>query len=133
MINKGTQMTKFISIIPGKDFTVIDTKSVALYKRLAGKIPQNGIRYIEDMNKVILQSNNMFDIIQTAKNGGWAHTARPVRIKAGWEVVIVPSNPVIESYKELAVGVVFTATAESYVSKSEAKEMVWASESNLVA
>lgn len=121
-------MTKFISIIPGKDFSIITPKQVSLFKRLAGKIPQNGIRYIEDMNTVVLQSNNMFDIIQTAKNGGWAHTARPVRIKEGWEVVIVPSKPLEEEYKELAVGVVFTATSESYIDESEAEEMVWASE-----
>jgi hypothetical protein len=121
-------MTKFTHIVPGKDFAVISQKQVGLYKRLAGKIPQNGIRYIENANTVVLQSNNMFDIIQTAKNGGWAHSIRPAQVKAGWEIVVVPSNPVETEFKELSVGVVFTATAESYESDSDSKEMVWASE-----
>jgi len=120
--------TKYRSIVPGKDFKVLDSKCVELAKALAGKIPQHGMRYIDGTDMVVLQSDNLFDILQTVKNGRWAHTSRPTRVKPGWEVLIVPSTPLQREYGVAAIGVSFIATEVPYVDQSEANELTWASE-----
>ena len=121
-------MTKFNAIVPGANFQVLDAKCVSLAKQLAGKIPQNGIRYIDESKTVVLQSNNLLDILQTVKNGVWAHSTRPVKVEAGWEVIIVPNNQIQTEYGVAAIGVSFTATGPAYFDAEEANTLVWASE-----
>jgi hypothetical protein len=121
-------MTKFTAIVPGNNFQILDAKCVILAKQLAGKIPQNGIRYIEESNTVILQSNNLLDILQTVKNGVWAHSTRPVKVQAGWEVIIVPNNQIQSEYGVAAIGVSFTANGPAYFDSEESDTLVWASE-----
>jgi hypothetical protein len=120
-------MSKYNAIIPGIKFQILDSKCVTLAKQLAGKMPQPGIRYIEESKTVVLQSNNLFDILQAVKNGVWAHTSRPVKVESGWEVIIVPSNQIQEEYGVAAIGVSFTATGPAYIDNEEAKALIWAS------
>ena len=106
-------MSKYIHIIPGRDFRVIDTASVNLVKKLANNvIPQHGIRYIGD--DAILQSNSIYDILDAVRNGCWAHSTKPSRIKEGHQVYIVPNNSQQKIYGPAAIGITFTAASDVY-------------------
>lgn len=119
--------TKYVAIIPGKDFKILDSDTVKLVKELCGKIPQNGMRYLnEDTGDIVLQSNNQHDILDSVKNNAWAHTVRPSKIKIGSKIYIVPSNPLQFEYGVGAIGISFTATGEAY--KDNDPSLLWTSE-----
>jgi len=118
----------YLSVIHGNNFNIISAETVKLYKSLAGKVPQNGIRYIESEQTVLLQSDTMGDILDTVKNGAWAHTVSAVQVQSGWKIVVVPSNKLQAEYKEAAIGVSFIATTPAIKSSIEAQDLTWTSE-----
>jgi hypothetical protein len=118
-------MSDYNHIVLGRDFRLMDAECVNLVKKLAGKIPQSGIRYIDD-NTILLQSHSVHDVLDTVRNGAWAHSTNPSRVKKGFRVYIVPNNKTQELYGSAAVGVSFTADADVY--KDINNEFVWASE-----
>ena len=118
-------MADYNHIVLGRDFRIMDAECVKLVKKLAGKIPQSGMRYIDDTT-ILLQSNSAHDILDTVRNGAWAHSTNPSRVKKGFQVYIVPNNKTQELYGTAAVGVAFTADADVY--KDINNEFVWASE-----
>ena len=118
-------MTKYLHVIPGKDFHILDNESVKIAKKASGKIPQHGIRYVDD-ETIVLQSNNPHDVLDAVRNGGWAHSTNPSRVKSGWTIIIVPSDPVEGLYGKGAIGVKFTATEDVFEDKNNS--FVWASE-----
>ena len=118
-------MSDYNHIVLGRDFRMIDAECVKLVKKLAGKIPQSGMRYIDD-NTILLQSNSVHDILDTVRNGAWAHSTNPSRVKKDFQVYIVPNNKTQELYGAAAVGVSFIADADVY--KDINNEFVWASE-----
>ena len=85
-------------IVLGKDFTIMDSSCVSLVKKLAGKIPQSGIRYIDGEEAVLLQSSSAHDILDCVRNQAWAHSSNPSRVRKGWTVYVVPNNSVQEKY-----------------------------------
>ena len=125
-------MSKYLSIIPGKDFKILDSDTVKLVKELCGKIPQNGMTYLDkETGDIVLQSNNQHDILDCVKNEAWAHTMTPLKIKAGSKIYIIPSNSVQMEYGVGAIGVRYTATSEAYKDTKEASELKWTSEKTL--
>ena len=113
-------------IVLGEAFSVIDSSSVELVKKLAGQVPPNGIRYVDGEDAVLLQSSSAHDILDCIRNQAWAHSSNPSRVRKGWTVYIVPSNPVQSLYMNGAIGVKFTAAADVYTDINN--EFVWASE-----
>jgi hypothetical protein len=119
-------MSKFLAIIPGKDFKVLDAETVTFVKRSVS-INRQGIGYLNlETGDVVLQSNNQHDILDCIKNNGWAHTQRPAKIKVGSKVYIVPSNPVQSEYGAGAIGVSYVATSEA--TKVDESDLTWTSE-----
>ena len=118
-------MKKYNHVIKGTNFHIHDNKSVKIIKKAAGKIPQSGIRYL-DNETVILQSNSVHDILDAVKNKGWAHSSNPSRVKSGMTVIVVPNLANENLYGDGAVGLQFTATSDSY--KDINNEFEWASE-----
>jgi hypothetical protein len=118
-------MADYNHIVLGRDFRIMDAECVKLVKKLAGNIPQHGMRYIDDTT-ILLQSNSAHDILDTVRNGAWAHSTNPSRVKKGFQVYIVPDNKTQDLYGTAAVGVAFTADADVY--KDINNEFVWASE-----
>ena len=117
-------MAEYNHIILGREFRMMDAECVSLAKKLAGVIPQSGIRYIDE-ETILLQSNSVHDILDTVRNGAWAHGRNPSRVKKGFKVYIVPSKPLQELYGAAAIGVSFIADADVY--KDINNEFVWAS------
>jgi hypothetical protein len=119
MANKGYNF-----VVRGTNMSLIDNQTVKLVKRAVGKIPQNGIRKFGN-DEYVLQSNSAHDVLDSIRNGGWAHSSS-VLIKKGMKVYIVPSNSVEAIYGSAAIGVVFEAVEDMYYDSTN--EFVWASE-----
>jgi len=119
MANKGYNF-----VVRGTKMSLIDNESVKLAKRAVGKIPQSGIRKFGN-DAYVLQSNSAHDILDTIRNGGWAHSGSAL-IKKGMKVYIVPSNKVEEVYGSAALGVVFEAIEDMH--KDVDNKFEWASE-----
>ena len=120
-------MTKYLHVVRGKKgtFKVLDSDTVKIVKQLAGKIPQSGIRYIDDKS-VLLQSSSVHDVLDSVKNGGWAHSTNPSRVTKGFKVYIVPNNSLQEKYDAGAIGVSFVAEEDVYEDVNNTFQ--WASE-----
>lgn len=112
-------------VVRGKDVSIIGNDAVKAIKAVAGKIPQSGIRKL-GKGAYILQSSSAHDILDSVRNGGWAHSGSAL-IKKGMKVYILPSNKVEETYGSAALGCVFTATEDMH--KNVNNKFVWASES----
>lgn len=119
MSNKGYNF-----VVRGENISIIDNCSVKAIKAIAGKIPQSGIRKL-GKDAYILQSNSAHDILDSVRNGGWAHSGSAL-VKKGMKVYILPSNKVEETYGSAALGCVFTAREDMH--KDINNEFTWASE-----
>ena len=116
--------TKYPFIIKGTQFERIDSLTVSTIKKIAGRISQNGIKYLHD-DSVVLTSNNIGDILNIVKNGGWAHSINVKRIMPNvTKIFVVPNNSVEKN--NTSMGIVFIATTNAIQCQSTG--MNWESE-----
>lgn len=126
---KEKHMNRYQYVLEGKNFQKMTFQEVEDLKAFHGsRNSPKGISYSKNNpNTVLLSSNSQHDILDCIeKQSLWEHSSKPVRVKPGDTVYVVPNAELQNKFGSAAVGVKFTLTKSAY--KSKKNKIKWTSD-----
>ena len=116
-------ITNYPMHFEGTNFHNIDAEHVRVVDALVGA--GQSVRYDHNLKIAVFRSNNLEDLLQVEKNGGWSNTTNALDVQLGYTIYVIPNMNLRKEFPTLG-GVRYTLTLMPY--KEEDTDKKWASE-----